>query len=66
MFLTTEPLVIEPSQEEMVKATCNLNTSKAPGENDVRAEFIKNASRELKERFRVFLCKIWRDEKMDP
>jgi hypothetical protein len=27
-------------------------------------ELIKNASRELKERLRVLICKIWGDEKM--
>jgi len=50
VFLTAEPLVMEPSQEEMEKAICNLKTNKAPGEDDVTAELIKNASRELKER----------------
>ena len=64
MFLAAEPLVMEPSQEEMEKAICNLKTNKAPGEDDIRAELIKNASRELKERLHVLTCKIWRDEKM--
>ena len=62
VFLTAEPLVMEPSQEEMEKATCNLKTNKAPGEDDITAELIKNASRELKERLHVLICKIWRDE----
>jgi sorting nexin-29 len=64
VFLTAEPLVIEPSQEEMEKAICNLKTNKAAGEDNITAELIKNASCELKERLHVLICKIWRDEKM--
>ena len=55
---------MEPSQEEMEKVICNLKTNKAPGEADVTAELIKNASRELKERLLVLICKIWRGEKI--
>jgi sorting nexin-29 len=62
--LTAEPLVIEPSQEEMQKAFCNLKTNKAPVEGDITAELIKNASCELKERLHILICKIWRDGKM--
>jgi len=47
VFLTAEPLVMEPSQEEMEKAICNLKTNKAPGEYDITAQLIRNASREL-------------------
>jgi hypothetical protein len=32
---------MEPSQEEMEKAICNLITYKAPGEEDIAAELIK-------------------------
>jgi len=64
VFPTAEPLVMEPSQEEMEKAICNLKTNKAPGEDNITAELIKNASRKLKERLHVLMCKIWRDEKM--
>jgi len=64
VFLTAEPLVMEPSQEEMEKAICNLKTNKAPGEDDITTELIKNASLELKEMFHVLMCKIWRHEKM--
>jgi hypothetical protein len=35
-----------------------------PEENDITAELIKNASRDLKERLHALICKIWRDEKM--
>jgi hypothetical protein len=45
VFLTAEPLVKEPSQEEMEKAICNLIANKAPGEDDIIVELIKNASR---------------------
>jgi hypothetical protein len=41
VFLTAEPLVTEPSQEETEKATCNLKTNKAPGEDDIIAELNK-------------------------
>jgi hypothetical protein len=37
VFLTAEPLVTEPSQQEMQKAICNLKTNKAPGEGDITA-----------------------------
>jgi mannitol-1-phosphate/altronate dehydrogenase len=63
VFVTAEPLVTEPSQEEMEKAICNLKTNRAPVE-DITVELIKNASRELKERLHVLICKIRRDEKM--
>jgi hypothetical protein len=44
VFLTAEPLVKEPPQEELEKAIGNLKTNKAPGEDDIIAELIKNAS----------------------
>jgi hypothetical protein len=46
VFLTAEPLVKEPTQEEMEKLIGNLKTNKARGEDDIIAELIKNASRE--------------------
>jgi hypothetical protein len=55
---------MEPSQEEMEKAICNLKTNKAPGEDNITVELIKNASRELKERLHVLICKIRRDKKI--
>jgi hypothetical protein len=64
VFLTAEPLVKEPTQEEMEKATCNLKTNKAPGELDIIAELFKNTSQESKKELHAFICKIWRDEKM--
>jgi hypothetical protein len=64
MFLTAEPLVKELTQEEMEKATGNLKTNKAPGEDDITAELIKNSSWELKKRLHALTCKIWRDEKI--
>ena len=64
MYLTAEPLVKEPSQEEMEKAIRNLKINKAPGEDDIIEELIKNASQELKTRLYALICKIWRDEKM--
>jgi hypothetical protein len=48
VFLTAEPLVMERSQEGMEKAICNLKINKAPGEDDITAELIENASRQLK------------------
>ena len=48
MFLAAEPLVKEPSQEEMEKAICILKINKAPREDDIIAELIKNTSQELK------------------
>jgi hypothetical protein len=64
VFLTAEPLIKEQFQEEMEKAVCNLKTSKAPGEDDIIAELIKNASWDLKKRLHALICKIWRDEMM--
>jgi hypothetical protein len=64
VILTAEPIVKEPSQEELEKAICNLKTNKAPGEDDIIAELIRNTSRELKKRCHVLVCEIWRDEKM--
>jgi len=48
VFLTAEPLVKELSQEEMEKAISNLKINKAPGEENIIMELIKNASQELK------------------
>jgi hypothetical protein len=64
VYLTAEPLIKKPFQEELEKAICNLKTNKTPEEDDIIAELIKNASRELKKRFHALICKIWRDEKM--
>jgi hypothetical protein len=64
VFLTAEPLVKEPSQEEMEKAICNLKINKAPGEDNITAELTRNTSRELKKRLYALICKVWRDEKM--
>ena len=64
VFLTAESLVKKPSQEEMEKAIRNLKTNKEPGEDDIIAELIKNASREPKKRPHALIYKIWRDEKM--
>ena len=64
LFLAAEPLVKEPSQEEMEKAMCNLKIHKVPGEEDIIAELIKNANQELKRRLHALICKIWRNEKM--
>jgi hypothetical protein len=60
VFLTAELLVKEPTQEEMEK----VKTNKARGADDIIAELIKNASRELKKRLCALICKIWKDEKM--
>jgi hypothetical protein len=51
---------VEPSRE----AICNLKTNRAPGEDDIIAELIKNASPTLKDRLHPLICKIWRHEKM--
>jgi hypothetical protein len=48
----------------MKKAMCNFKINKAPGEDGITAELIKNAGHELKERLHLLICKIWRDEKM--
>jgi hypothetical protein len=50
----------------MVKVICNFKTNKAPGDDDIIAELIKNASRELNKRLHalIHVCKIRRDEKM--
>ena len=64
VYLKTESLVKERSQEEMEKAICNLKINKASGEDDITAELIKNTSQELKTRLYALICKIWRDEKM--
>jgi hypothetical protein len=64
VFLTAEPLVKEPSQEEMEKAICNLKITKAPGGDDITVELIRNTSQELKKRLYALICKVWRDKKM--
>jgi len=46
VYLTAEPLVKELSQEEMEKAICNLKINKAPGEDDIIVELIKDVSQE--------------------
>jgi hypothetical protein len=45
VFLTAEPLVKEPSLEELEKANGNLKINKAPGEDDIIAELIKMQTR---------------------
>jgi hypothetical protein len=55
VFLTVEPLVEEPSQEE--KAICNLKTNKAPGEEDIIAAHQKRKPGTKRD---ALICKIWR------
>jgi len=64
VFQTAEPLVREPSQEELEKAICKLKINKTPEEDDTIAEFMKNASQELRKRLHALICNIWREEKM--
>ena len=64
MFQTAEPLVKEPSQEEMEKVIGKLKINKAPGEDDIIVELFKNAGQELKKRLHILICNIWREEKM--
>jgi hypothetical protein len=51
VFQTAEPLVKEPSREELEKAIGKLKINKAPGEYDVIGELFKNAEQELKKRY---------------
>jgi len=46
VFLRAELLVKEPSQEQTEKAICNLKINKAPREDNITAELIKNTSQE--------------------
>jgi len=64
VFQTAEPLVKEPSQEELEKAVGKLKINKAPGEDDIIVELFKNAGQELKKRLHTLICNIWREEKM--
>jgi sorting nexin-29 len=48
----------------MEKAIWNLKINKAPGEDNIIAELIKNASQELKKRLYTLISEIWRQEKM--
>ena len=64
VYLTAEPLVKEPSQEETEKDICNLKINKAPGEDEIISELIKSGSQELKKRPHALICKILGDEKM--
>jgi hypothetical protein len=45
VFFTAIPSVMESFQEEMEKPIYNLKTNKAPGDEDITAELIKNPSR---------------------
>jgi sorting nexin-29 len=64
LLQTAEPLVKEPSQEELEKAIGKLKVNKAPGEDDIIVELFKNAGQELKKRLHMLICNIWREEKM--
>ena len=52
LLLTAEPLVKEPSQEELEKAIYNLNINKAPGEDDIAEELIKKCKSRLQKEVR--------------
>ena len=52
MLLTAEPLVKEPSKEELEKAIYNLNINKAPGEDDIAEELIKKCKSRLQKEVR--------------
>ena len=45
VYLTAEPLVKKPSQEEMEKTICNLKINKARGEDNIIAELIKKQAK---------------------
>jgi hypothetical protein len=49
---------MEPSEGELGKAICNLETNKARGEDQITAERIGNTSREIKEKRHYLYIKI--------
>jgi hypothetical protein len=54
-------LVEEPSYEEVEKAIKEVKNYKAPGEDLITAELIKNGGKELWTQIYVFLKEIWKN-----
>lgn len=56
----------EFSKREFETAIKKLGSNKAPGEDGIAAEFIKNLTREVSEELRIIINKMWDESKVQP
>jgi Reverse transcriptase (RNA-dependent DNA polymerase) len=59
-----EPLVEDPTYEEVVQAIQKLKSNKSPGEDNITAELLQAAGAELWHRLHHIIMKVWDEEKL--
>ena len=62
LIQTAEPLISKPSMAEVKKATLKMKNYKAPGEDNITAEMLKNAGTRAEKELYEIISEIWDEE----
>lgn len=64
IYLTAEPLLEEPAVDEISRAIRKLKNNKAPGNDTISAECLKNGGESLVRALYQLICQIWKEEEI--
>jgi hypothetical protein len=65
MYVTVEPEVPDPSLEDIKAVVESLKNNKAPGEDNINAELLKLAERDLLENLHKTISIVLKEEKLE-